>query len=119
MRVDFFQGSTASGRASAPPQRLTLDGLGVGSYTCVARAVDDGGLTQSASVTVTVGGARAMYYIRSEHINTPRMVTDQSARVVWRWDTADPFGEAAPDEDPDGDGNRFTFNLRFPGQYFD
>jgi RHS repeat-associated protein len=24
-----------------------------------------------------------------------------------------------PDEDPDGDGQRLTLNLRFPGQYFD
>jgi RHS repeat-associated protein len=37
---------------------------------------------------------------------------------VWRWDS-DPFGVAAPSEDPDGDGKAVTLNLRFPGQYFD
>jgi RHS repeat-associated protein len=47
------------------------------------------------------------------------VVTDQSGKVVWRWDNADPFGEALPDDDPDADGTRFTLNLRFPGQYFD
>jgi RHS repeat-associated protein len=31
---------------------------------------------------------------------------------VWRWES-DPFGVGSPDE------NGFTFNLRFPGQYFD
>ena len=38
---------------------------------------------------------------------------------MWKWDNVDPFGANAPNEDPDGDGTRFGFNLRFPGQYFD
>jgi RHS repeat-associated protein len=38
--------------------------------------------------------------------------------VVWRWDNNDPFGANVPDENPSGVG-AFTFNLRFPGQYFD
>ncbi|MDP2827731.1 MAG: RHS repeat-associated core domain-containing protein, partial [Sulfuricellaceae bacterium] len=29
------------------------------------------------------------------------------------------FGKTLPNEDPDGDGNKFTLNLRFPGQYYD
>ena len=46
-------------------------------------------------------------------------MTDQANRVVWRWDSADPFGASLPDEDPDGDSVRFILNLRFPGQYYD
>ncbi len=38
---------------------------------------------------------------------------------MWQWNNDDPFGGNPPDEDPDGDGQRFEFNLRFPGQYFD
>lgn len=38
--------------------------------------------------------------------------------MVWRWDS-DPFGESAANEDPDGDTNTVTVNLRFPGQYLD
>ena len=38
---------------------------------------------------------------------------------MWRWDNADPSGANVPDEDPDGDGIKFTCNLRFPGQYAD
>ncbi len=34
------------------------------------------------------------------------------------WDS-DPFGATPADEDPDGDSTAFTYNLRFPGQYFD
>jgi RHS repeat-associated protein len=37
--------------------------------------------------------------------------------LVWRWDT-DPFGTAAPNENPSGLGT-FPYNLRFPGQYYD
>jgi RHS repeat-associated protein len=37
---------------------------------------------------------------------------------VWRWDS-EPFGSSAANEDPDGDGVGFAYNLRFPGQYFD
>lgn len=33
--------------------------------------------------------------------------------------TIEPFGDNPPDEDPGKTGQRFEFNLRFPGQYFD
>lgn len=59
-----------------------------------------------------------VYYIHPDHLDTPRRLTDDQNRVVWKWDS-DPFGSYLPDEDPDGDGTRVTLNLRFPGQYFD
>jgi RHS repeat-associated protein len=31
----------------------------------------------------------------------------------------EPFSSTPVDDDPDGDGQAFTFNLRFPGQYYD
>ncbi len=52
-------------------------------------------------------------------MNTPRAITDESQRVVWRWENTEPFGKSLPEEDPDGDGQRFEFNLRFPGQFHD
>jgi RHS repeat-associated protein len=58
-------------------------------------------------------------YIQSDHLNTPRTVTDAQQRVIWNWDYQDPFGANAPSQDPDGDGKPYTLNLRFPGQYFD
>ncbi|MDG4597263.1 MAG: RHS repeat-associated core domain-containing protein [Candidatus Contendobacter sp.] len=33
--------------------------------------------------------------------------------------TGGAFGEHLPQSDPDGDGQAFTLNLRFPGQYYD
>jgi RHS repeat-associated protein len=46
------------------------------------------------------------------------VITDNSNTEIWKWES-DPFGVAAANDDPDGDGVGFTFNLRFPGQYFD
>lgn len=59
-----------------------------------------------------------IYYIHPDHLDTPRVLTDDTNRVVWRWDS-DPFGAYPADEDPDGDGAKVTLNLRLPGQYFD
>ena len=95
--------------------------MGVGSYTLAARATDDkGAQTTSTSVTVTVSAASAtIFYIYTDQLNTPRAITNEVATTIWRWDNNDPFGANAPNEDPDGDTNKFAFNLRFPGQYFD
>jgi len=47
------------------------------------------------------------------------MIADQAGTTVWRWDNTEPFGNSMPNDDPDGDGVPFVFDLRFPGQYFD
>jgi len=59
-----------------------------------------------------------LYYLHNDHLGTPRAVSDEGQQVTWRW-ISDPFGNGLPEEDPDGDGQRFTLNLRFPGQYYD
>ncbi|HEX4986920.1 MAG TPA: RHS repeat-associated core domain-containing protein [Burkholderiales bacterium] len=69
-------------------------------------------------VAVIEPGSPNLYYIHSDHLDTPRLIEDQSQQVVWRWDNEEPFGGNAPNENPSALGN-FTFNLRFPGQYFD
>ncbi len=58
------------------------------------------------------------YAIHADHLGTPRVITDSDNIAVWRWDS-DPFGVVEADEDPDGDGVSFIYNLRFAGQYFD
>ena len=48
------------------------------------------------------------------------MITDQGGNIVWQWDDTDPFGDNLPNQNPNGTGNSFVFNLRFGGwQYFD
>lgn len=65
------------------------------------------------------GGGYQMFYVHTDHLNTPRRVSQPSDNtVLWRW-ASDAFGEAPPDEDADGDSISFVYNLRFPGQYFD
>ncbi len=57
-------------------------------------------------------------YITTDHLNTPRIGTDDAGQIVWRWES-DAFGQAQPDRDPDGDTNNRNIRLRFPGQYRD
>jgi RHS repeat-associated protein len=47
------------------------------------------------------------------------MVTDQGGNIVWQWDNDDPFGNNLPNQDPNGTGNQFVFNLRMSNQYAD
>ena len=51
------------------------------------------------------------FYLHSDHLNTPRMATNQTQQNVWQWQS-DAFGV--------GQANgSLVMNLRFPGQYFD
>ncbi|HHJ16880.1 MAG TPA: hypothetical protein ENJ80_09305 [Gammaproteobacteria bacterium] len=59
-----------------------------------------------------------LYYVHNDPLGTPQALTDETGTVVWKA-TYDPFGKATVDEDPDGDGNLVTLNIRFPGQYED
>ena len=71
------------------------------------------------------------YAIHSDHLNTPRKLTQADGQVAWQW-AYSAFGE----EQPTTGAKRFTsetttpstgstsipevtFNLRYPGQYFD
>jgi RHS repeat-associated protein len=65
------------------------------------------------------GASVDVFYVHSDHLNTPRKITRPSDNVVvWRWD-GDPFGTTMANEDPDGDAIAVSYGLRFPGQYFD
>lgn len=58
------------------------------------------------------------YFIHSDHLDTPKLITDNTETVVWRIENQ-AFGESMPDEDPDNNGQVVMFNVRFPGQYWD
>src|SRR4030095_8677787 len=65
------------------------------------------------------GGGVSLFYVHTDHLNTPRRISRPSDNVVvWRWDSQ-PFGTIAATEDPDGDSSPFAYGLRFSGQYFD
>ncbi|MDR0250624.1 MAG: type IV secretion protein Rhs [Burkholderiales bacterium] len=69
-----------------------------------------------ALVATIKGGS--VYYVYPDHLGTPRAITDTNNNAVWYWNYDEPFGETAANENPNGAG-AFTYNLRFPGQYFD
>lgn len=58
-----------------------------------------------------------LFYVNTDHLGAPRSIENTSGNVVWKWES-DPFGNGAPNEKP-GSAAKFTYNLRFPGQYFD
>lgn len=60
-----------------------------------------------------------VYYIHTDHLNTPRLLSDSQGRERWRWEQAEGFGSNAPNEQPTATQPKVTFNLRYPGQYFD
>lgn len=70
-----------------------------------------------AGAPVSVLESSAAQYVHTDHLGTPRSVSDGST-TIWRWE-ADPFGSTQAQEDADGDGTPFSYNLRFPGQYWD
>jgi RHS repeat-associated protein len=63
------------------------------------------------------GSSVNIFYVHTDHLNAPRKVSRPSDNTLeWRWD-ADPFGTAAPNQNPAGLGT-FIYGLRFPGQYY-
>ncbi len=70
---------------------------------------------------VGAGANQKLYYIEADALGTPRVVIDPDRNVaVWTWDLAgEAFGDSAPNEDADGDGTAFVFDMRFPGQRYD
>jgi RHS repeat-associated protein len=68
--------------------------------------------------TLRPGTPVGIFYVHTDHLNTPRRVTrpsDNGAR--WTWES-DPFGTALPNENPQSLGT-FKYNLRLPGQMYD
>jgi RHS repeat-associated protein len=59
-----------------------------------------------------------IYNVYADHLNTPRLITNQANQAVWRYDNNDPFGGNTPDENPSGLG-AFEFPLRDEGTYAD
>lgn len=83
----------------------------------------DGSLIQEivylGDIPVVVITPSGNLYVHSDQLNTPREITNAAGSIVWKWENTDPFGANAANDDPDGDGNKFVFNPRFAGQYFD
>jgi RHS repeat-associated protein len=95
----------------SPGQNHRVELSGNAAGTVIADAV-------RISSPSTMVQSTLVHYIHTDHLNTPRLITNQAGHAVWRWDNHDPFGGNAPSENP-SDLGAFTCNLRFAGQYFD
>jgi RHS repeat-associated protein len=101
---------------------FVYDGAGhlIGEYDAGGNLIQEVvwmGETPIASIRIELCGL-SVFYIHTDHLNTPRRITRRSTTdVVWSWES-DPFGSTAPNENASGLGT-FSFNLRFPGQYYD
>jgi RHS repeat-associated protein len=72
---------------------------------------------KSGSTTTPI--AIDIFYVHADHLGTPRVITRPSDnKVVWKWDSAEAFGNNVPNENPSALGN-FKYNLRMPGQVWD
>jgi RHS repeat-associated protein len=92
-----------------------------GEYTATRALVQETvwlGDIPVATLRPKSGGGVDIFYVHTDHLNTPRKVSQPSDnKLRWRWDST-PFGTGVPNENPEGAGT-FAYNLRFPGQYFD
>ena len=94
-------------------------------HSITAKATDNSGNvasnnTTSAAIQLTVTAHVVQtYYIHTDQLNTPRLITNSANAKVWEWNNDDPFANNPVNDDPNATGNHFTYNPRLPGQYFD
>jgi RHS repeat-associated protein len=62
--------------------------------------------------------AEELVYLHTDALGTPRLATDATQTVVWRFESQ-AFGTGKPETDPDGNGVGTQVRLRFAGQYYD
>ena len=122
-KVEFFNGETLLATVTQAPYAFTWNDVDVGTYALTARATDNLNQRTTSAVRSLIitppppAGDTQLYFIYSDQINTAREITNLTGVKVWQAG-ADPFGAHMPDEVPAGQA-RFTYNQRFPGQYFD
>jgi RHS repeat-associated protein len=74
-------------------------------------------LTYTYSGTSTTPLTKTVSYVETDHLGTPRLVTNASRQARWSWVSA-PYGDTFPNENPSALG-AYPYNLRFAGQFFD
>ena len=122
-QVEYFNGATSLGIALQAPFTATVNDLAAGTYQITAKVTTtdpDNPMVQSPPLALSVGtppGAATAYFIHTDQLDTPRVITNGNGAPVWQWDS-DPFGKELANEQPAGQP-AFVYNTRFPGQQFD
>jgi RHS repeat-associated protein len=88
-------------------------GHAIGEYDASGHAVQEHIYLDNrpVAVAVTSNNTTTVDYVTTDQVDAPRAITDSTQTVVWNW-PSDPFGNGQPT-------GSLTYNLRFPGQYFD
>jgi len=91
---------------------FVYDGAGhlLGEYNQSGTALQE--TVWLANTPVAVLSGNSTFYVYADHLNAPRAISDNTGAIVWNWDS-EAFGTKA------ATGKTFTYNLRFPGQYYD
>ncbi len=108
-----------TGRGTATGQERYIhdeNGNRLGEYTATGTRLQETVWLHDRPVAVLTN--TGTLYVYTDHLNTPRVLTDTANKIVWRWD-ADAYGVGHADEDPDGNGIKVNYSLRFPGQHYD
>jgi RHS repeat-associated protein len=113
-----------SGGASPTARYYAYDEAGhlIGEYDASGAVIQETVWLGAAPLAVLKPNAATastdIFYVYSDHLGTPRTITKTTGTVVWQWQS-DAFGTIPANEDPGSTGSKFTYNLRFPGQYYD
>ena len=67
------------------------------------------------AVVDTASGVSTVNYVHADGMNTPRAVTDATGASIWQL----AYQGNAFDEQQPSSASGYSYNLRFPGQYFD
>lgn len=94
------------------------EGRLLGEYSA-AGAVQEFVWLGGMPVAVLAGASgTTVLHVYADHLGAPRVLSDASDAIRWRW-ISEPFGSIAPETAPTAGLSAVTFNLRFPGQFFD
>ena len=95
-------GSREPPRASPRSMRTTRRGIWRGSTPATGALIQETvwlGDIPVATLRPNGSGGVILYYVHADQLNTPRLVTDTSNNIRWRWES-DPFGTSMPNENP-------------------
>jgi RHS repeat-associated protein len=89
----------------------------IGEYTAATSPVQETVYLGDIPVAVVQGGETALY-VHADYRDAPRQIDDSNANTVWAWDPM-AFGDNRDNSNPLGLADGFSYELRFPGQYYD
>jgi RHS repeat-associated protein len=89
----------------------------IGEYNKTGGVVQETVYLGDTPIAVLKGttAAPVVYPVMADHLNAPKLITNSTAKAVWKWDHM-AFGDNAPNQNPSSLGT-FIYGLRFPGQY--